>query len=128
VRRLAALTLPLLLALAMFARMLVPTGWMPAEGGGFAFVPCPSAGPVAAPTAAMHHGGASQHAPGHDSGKAATDCAFAPLLAGGTLPPPTMLPAPPALAAAAPPALLLSPMRAGASHGLPPATGPPART
>lgn len=114
----------LLLALAVLARVLVPSGWMPAEHGGLAFVPCPAAGPVT--TMPMHHGGA-QDGPVHGS-KAASDCAFAPLLAAGALSPRVALPDAPAAVTAPSPAAALSPLRPSAAHGLPPATGPPALT
>jgi hypothetical protein len=75
-RRLHPLTI-LLLACALFLRMWVPAGWMPAtNAGAFAIEPCAAAAPMPmASHDAAHHG--SPHKDHHDG-----DCAFAPHHAG----------------------------------------------
>jgi len=112
------------LACALFLRMLVPAGWMPAASGALAIEPCPAA--EAPPVVAMagHH-----HDPGHHSHGAHHDgdCAFAPLtsaFAGSQMPP--ML-VPPATAG---PLIDDAGTRLFFARGPPapppPATGPPA--
>jgi hypothetical protein len=111
-----------LFACALFLRLWVPTGWMPAaSGGAFAIEPCAAAAPLP-----MAHMNAAHHGSSHN-GQHGGDCAFAPHHASVAQP------------AIAPP--LLAPMRAAAplakqfaTHTFatgppappPPATGPPA--
>lgn len=110
-----------LLAAALFLRVLIPAGWMPApEHGAFAIAPCPAVGEGITGHSANHHHGS--HKAQHDG-----DCAFSPLHAGFA---PTA--AAPSFAAtvilAAPP--LADPAIASFPTGPPapppPATGPPA--
>jgi len=76
------LALILVLACALVMRMAVPSGWMPVANahGSIELAPCPSAGPVKAEhTHHDHHSGSPKQ---DHKGKAAADCAFAPLHAG----------------------------------------------
>lgn len=120
--RRARLPLYVLLACALFVRLSIPAGWMPATGAGlFAIEPCVAAAPVAMPQhdAAHHHSHKYQQ---HDG-----DCAFSPLAAAAA--PADLVPT------------LLPPLAAEATHHRsvpmpffatgppsppPPATGPPA--
>jgi len=67
-----------LLACALFLRVVVPAGWMPAEGAGlFAVEPCPAAGP-----APMMHISGGHHDDGDHKSSTAPhtgDCAFQPI-------------------------------------------------
>lgn len=125
-----------LLGLALFLRVLVPSGWMPASDGSFTIMLCPADGPVPAPEAAMaHHGGEHAHAMDqthgspdqHDSAQIDPDCAFAPL--GGALSaPPLLAQLDPATSPAAAPALpaYTTSIGRGLAAPPPPSTGPPA--
>jgi hypothetical protein len=114
-----------LLALALAVRVLVPAGWMPAEGQGLAITICSGNGAETAWVDA--EGKIHKHDPAQDS-MADHPCAFAgmgaPMLGGDVLPPPLALPAPRDEIAS----LSLAPATIG--QGLaappPPATGPPA--
>lgn len=107
--------LPVLLALAcaLFLRVLVPAGWMPApSSGAFAIEPCPAADAASMAMSADNYGHKNSGKDQHSS-----DCAFAPFHAG--------------LAHASEPASLASPALATAATyraDWPPflATGPPA--
>ncbi|MES2441785.1 MAG: hypothetical protein V4574_03075 [Pseudomonadota bacterium] len=113
-----------LLALALVARVLVPAGWMPAEGRGLAITLCSGGSAVAAwvDAAGKVHKGDHQPAGAPDH-----PCAFAglgaPMLGGEVFP--AILPASASDEAAS---LALTPAAVG--RGLaappPPATGPPA--
>jgi len=111
-----------LLATALFLRMLIPAGWMPApEHGVFAIAPCPAAADdgVSGHAAAHHHG---SHKAQHDG-----DCAFAPLHAGFATT--DHAPALIAAAATAEPPLShpeIASFPTGPPATTPPATGPPA--
>ena len=120
----------LLVALALLARVAVPSGWMPmAEAGHLRLVLCPEGGPAKAQAA--HHGRHGGHAkpaepdhPDDDRGP----CAFAAASLALDGPAPVELAAPvpirePAAPAAAP---ATAPGRRRAPPP-PPATGPPAR-
>lgn len=111
-----------LLALALFVRALVPTGWMPvATAQGMAFTLCPSQD---APPAAMaaHHGGA-------EHGKAMLPdhpCAFAGLGLSADVPPPILaVPLAPVLPDFVAPPVLGVGVGRGLAAPPPPATGPP---
>lgn len=108
----------LLLACALFLRLWVPAGWMPAaNGAAFAIQPC-----AAAPAMPMAHHGSPAHKDAHDG-----DCAFAPHHGG--IAQLSVPPAPPMVAAhSAPPpqAGLLVPFATGPPSLPPPSTGPPA--
>ena len=110
-----------LLACALFLRVWVPAGWMPAaSGGGLAIAPCAAAGPMVMAEADPTHHDPSHKAP-HDG-----DCAFAPHHAGAAQ---AAIIAPvvaPALAAAPVPEHFAAPLFAtGPPAPPPPATGPP---
>jgi hypothetical protein len=114
-----------LLAFALFLRVLVPAGWMPAShGGAFAIEPCPAAAAPSIHAAQhQHHGGEDHqsHRVGHDG-----DCAFAPLLAGfaaADLAP--SLPAPMPIAGLPATPLAAATLKTGPPALPPPATGPP---
>ena len=114
-----------LLAFALFLRVLVPAGWMPAASGGlFAIEPCPAAAPIPSLQAAghHHHGGADHHSHGSHDG----DCAFAPLLAASApLDLAPVLPAPTLVAQVPSTPLAAAPLKTGPPALPPPATGPP---
>jgi hypothetical protein len=99
------------MACALFLRVWVPAGWMPAPAGGaFAIAPCTASAPAPLSHASSHHG--SSHKNQHEG-----DCAFAPLQS--------------ALAKAEAPALVpvrsLPPIMLGENKTAPFfATGPPA--
>jgi hypothetical protein len=110
------------LVTALFLRVWVPAGWMPAPiGGAFAIQPCEAAAPVPM----VMHGKAhhnNSHKAQHDG-----DCAFSPLHAGATPngQAPALVTVP--LAAAALPHHSPAPFFAtGPPAPPPPATGPPA--
>lgn len=111
-----------LLAVALFVRALVPTGWMPvATADGVRFELC--AGQAMPPQAGMHHG----HKEGGKPALPDHPCAFAGLgLAADTAPSPVVLPIP----GFAPPPAAPRPLAVAVGRGLaappPPATGPPA--
>jgi len=111
------------LTCALFLRVWVPAGWMPAPTGGvFAIEPCAGAAP--APMAmvgkASHHD--SSHKAQHDG-----DCSFAPHHAGVTAATHLPMMAAPLLAATALPDHSPAPYLAtGPPAPPPPATGPPA--
>lgn len=120
-----------LIATALFVRLLVPSGWMP-SGAGFWLVLCPDGGPVPAVAAAPHgHGGMHAHAaPASDHDPAShldQPCAFA----GFSLPfegrASVGLAQPPSLAKARTPRLPrdLPAVGRGLAAPPPPATGPP---
>jgi hypothetical protein len=110
----------MLLAAALFLRLLVPAGYMAgSSAGGPALVPCPAM--VAAPVMA-HHGHHDGRAP-----HAETPCPFAALAA------PALPPANPLALAPRQPAFALAPawlpaerFAPAAAAPPPPATGPPA--
>lgn len=112
-----------LLALALFVRALVPSGWMPvATPDGMGIAMC--SGQVAMPPmAGMHHGQKE-----HGGGKALPDapCAFAGIgLAADTPPPPpVLLPRSFAAAPSPVPAFAVT-VGQGLAAPPPPATGPP---
>jgi len=116
-----------LLGCALFLRLLVPAGWMPApDRGAFAIEPCPAAAPVASAHAAAHHhhGRADHqsHSSNHDG-----DCAFAPLSAGiASLDLAPLAAAPVLIAQRQATPLVASPLKTGPPALPPPATGPPA--
>jgi len=110
-----------LLGLALVLRVLVPTGWMPSERGGFAITICSGSGMESAWVDAdgkLHKEAPAQGGDQH--------CAFAGLGAPvvGSCLPPAIVPAKPAVAAPA-----VSQTLAAIGQGLaappPPATGPP---
>jgi hypothetical protein len=110
------------LACALFLRLWVPSGWMPAANAGpFAIEPCASAAPMPmAHSDGAHHGSPHKHQ--HDG-----DCAFAPHHSGlaQAAPAPTLLA--PFLAPAPLPQHFAAPLFAtGPPAPPPPATGPPA--
>ena len=119
------LTLPLL-AFALFLRVLVPAGWMPAaNGGAFAIEPCPAAAPVPSVHASQHHhddaAGHHSHGTSHEG-----DCAFAPLLAGfASLDLAPQLHAPPPVPQVPAASLAAAALNTGPPALPPPATGPP---
>ncbi|MEI9851811.1 MAG: DUF2946 family protein [Sphingomonas sp.] len=114
-----------LLALALAVRVLVPAGWMPMQGQGFAITLCTGAGAVEAWVDADGELGKRPAAPDTERGR---HCAFAglggPLL--GDAPDAALaIPFAPEAAAAKPPALTAAIGR-GLAAPPPPATGPPA--
>jgi hypothetical protein len=117
-----------LLAFALFLRVLVPAGWMPASSGGvFAIEPCPAASGAPLLHAEghhLHHGSADHHSHGssHDG-----DCAFAPLSTGVASLDLAPLLATRGVVAQPRPAPLATPLlKTGPPALPPPATGPPA--
>jgi hypothetical protein len=117
-RRSRPLTM-MLLACALFLRVWVPAGWMPASGGNaFAIELCPSVSdPV---THASHHDGS--HKGQHDG-----NCAFAPLHSGLTASPSAAIVPTPLLATSAARGDHRTPFFPTGPPALPPpATGPPA--
>ena len=122
--RRARLPLYVLLACALFVRLSIPAGWMPATGAGlFAIEPCVAAAPVAMPSheAGHHH---HQHKQQHDG-----DCAFSPLTSAAAPAEALPAPAPPVAQDATPSHSAASPFYAtGPPSPTPPATGPPALT
>jgi len=65
------------LAFAIFLRVWVPAGWMPAaQGSAFAIEPCPAAAPAPA-IHSMKHDGGDHHGSSHQN-QHSGDCAFAP--------------------------------------------------
>lgn len=111
------------LTCALFLRVWVPAGWMPAPtGGAFAIEPCAAAAP--APMAmvgkVLHHD--SSHKAQHDG-----DCAFSPLHAGLASATHAPIITGPTLGATALPDHSPAPYLAtGPPAPPPPATGPPA--
>jgi hypothetical protein len=110
----------MLLAAALFLRLLVPAGYMVGSAaGGLALVPCPAV--ASAPVMARHghHDGSAPHAE--------APCPFA-ALAAPALPPadPLALAPPQATYALAPAWLPAETLAPGAAAPPPPATGPPA--
>jgi hypothetical protein len=68
-------------ACALFLRLWVPAGWMPAaSGGAFAIAPCVASVPAQLAKVAHHHSGTHED-PAHKA-QHQGDCAFAPLGAG----------------------------------------------
>lgn len=112
-----------LLALALAVRLLVPAGWMPAQGQGFAITLCTGAGAVEAWVDADGKLGKRPAAPDSGNGK---HCAFAGL--GAPLPGPMAEPAAPFAPAVtiSPPPALTAAVGRGLAAPPPPATGPPA--
>jgi hypothetical protein len=110
------------IACALFLRVWVPAGWMPASGGGaFAIEPCAAASAMPMSQANPAHHGSSEN--GQHNG----DCSFAPHHAGIAGPPETAGIVAPLLAAAAAPQHFSASAFATAPPALPPpATGPPA--
>src|SRR5690242_19917100 len=99
------------LTCALFLRVWVPAGWMPAaKGGAFAIEPCSAAAPAPMAMQGKHHD--SSHKAQHDG-----ECAFSPLHAGLASATHTSFQVGPALAATALPDHSPSPYLA---------TGPPA--
>jgi hypothetical protein len=118
--------LPLLLTLvcALFLRVLVPTGWMPASSGAFSIELCPGAEavPMAMP---MHGKSTGDHNPHKDQHSG--DCAFSPFHAGfASAQEHAAITAPVEAASAAPPFPSSSAMATGPPALPPPSTGPPA--
>ena len=116
----------LLLACALFLRLWVPAGWMPAANGAlFAIEPCPAAQPMVT-AHGMHDHGSSDHHGDHKAGHDG-DCSFAPHHGGLAQLASTPVPAEP-LAATERPAQPGTPafFATGPPAFLPPATGPPA--
>lgn len=114
-----------LLALALFVRALVPTGWMPAPAdGGLALVPCPTSGPApVAPAAMAGHGHHDPAAPDKAEHQAASEtCPFG-AMAGAT----AALPPAPALFVDAPAALPATSSPRALAPRAPPRLRPPAR-
>jgi len=113
-----------LLAFALFLRVLVPAGWMPAASGGmFAIEPCPAAQGPSLHAAMHHHRGNADHRShgGHDG-----DCGFAPLSTGVASVDLAPLLATPGLVAQPRSAPLATPLlKTGPPALPPPATGPP---
>jgi hypothetical protein len=109
------------LVTALFLRVWVPAGWMPAAtGGAFAIQPCAAAAPVP-----MEMHGKAHHKSSHKA-QHEGDCAFSPLHSGAT--PNSSAPALVAvpLAAASLPHHAPAPFFAtGPPAPPPPATGPP---
>jgi hypothetical protein len=108
------------LTCALFLRVWVPAGWMPAaSGGAFAIEPCAAAAP-----APMVHG---SHHDGSHKGQHEGDCAFAPHHAGFASAAAVPALVAPALAPVALPGNEPPPFFAtGPPAPPPPATGPPA--
>jgi len=110
----------LVLACALFLRVWVPVGWMPAPtGGAFAIEPCAAAAPTPM-SHASHHG--SSHKNQHDG-----DCSFAPHHTGAAQA--TSTPALAQLVAeriALPEHFAAPTLATGPPAPPPPATGPPA--
>jgi hypothetical protein len=115
-----------LLTWALFLRVLVPTGWMPAaQGGAFAIQPCPATAPAPVMHEMKDHGGA-HHGPSHQS-QHSGDCSFSPMQASAV--PIDHVPLIPASLLAAEPSTndAASPLFAtGPPAPPPPARGPPA--
>ena len=112
---------PLLIALALAVRVLVPSGWMPDQARGFAITLCTGAGAETAWIDADGniHKKAPATAPDHL-------CAFAGVAApmlGGDPPVSIVAPAPVAVAARVQPLIAVG---QGLAAPPPPATGPPA--
>jgi hypothetical protein len=112
----------IVLACALFLRVAVPAGWMPAANGGtFAIEPCAAANPTAH---AM--GKADHHDPSHKA-QHNGDCAFAPLHAGVAAAAHTPPLFAPLLVTSRVADHLFAPFFATGPPALPPpATGPPA--
>ena len=111
----------LLLACALFLRVWVPAGWMPAAtGGAFAIEPCAAAAPLP-----MVHGNAAHH--GSHKEQHDGDCAFAPHHAGAAQTTLAPILQPPLVAAAPLPQHFADAVfDTGPPAPPPPATGPPA--
>jgi len=115
------------LACALFLRVLVPAGWMPASSGGpFAIEPCPAAAPQPMVHMAGHHGampadhGSSDHHQGGDACFSALLVGFAPVDRPAIAPSPAIVtPAPVCFSAT-------SVLTTGPPAPPPPSTGPPA--
>lgn len=114
------------LACALFLRLWVPAGFMPAPGGGlFALAPCPAAGAVPLAHAAGHDHG--RHVPSHPSDHDGA-CAFALLAASFAHSDPSAPALAPGLVVAMPVAhRQLAQLQSGPPALPPPATGPPLR-
>lgn len=112
----------IVLACALFLRLSVPDGWMPAPTGGpFAIEPCPAAAPMTMPM-----GGTSDHGSSHKGGHDG-ECAFAPFQTGIDLAAATPpLHVPQAAPEAQPERIRLQSLTGGSPAPPPPATGPPA--
>jgi hypothetical protein len=112
----------LVLACALFLRMWVPAGWMPASSAGaFAIQPCAAAAPMS-----MTHADSSHHDPSHKA-QHDGDCSFSPHHAGVAQAFVALAPLPPLKAAAPLPEHSSAPAFAtGPPSPPPPATGPPA--
>lgn len=121
--------LPLLLALfvALSLRVLVPTGWMPAQGeGAFAITPCPASDDVA--MLASGHSMAGHHDAAHKE-HSGSDCSFSPHHGGFAGVDEARFLAAPFAARARPRALTAAPLTSTGPPALPPpSTGPPALT
>jgi hypothetical protein len=113
-----------LLALALLLRLVVPAGWMPAAGGGYAITLCTGAGVSRAWVDAegkVHKGEPGKAAPDHQCVFAGFSAALdAPPLAGALLAPLAAVEALPPLARSA------VAIGRGLAAPPPPATGPPA--
>jgi hypothetical protein len=112
----------IVLACALFLRVLVPAGWMPApKAGAFAIELCDAA----TPAQAIEHAGKAHH--GSKGNSHGGDCAFAPLQAGfATAPAASVLPAPAAVREILPQQFLARTFARGPPAPPPPARGPPA--
>jgi hypothetical protein len=125
-RQRQALTL-CLLACALFLRLLVPAGWMPASSGGaFAIEPCPAAAPRAMVHMAGHHGAMpGDNGSSHKDHQGGDACFSALLIGFASASQPALVPAP-TIVAAAPLSFFAAPVLARGPPALPPpSTGPP---
>jgi hypothetical protein len=115
---------PLLMALALFARMLVPAGFMPAANGVPGLVICTGAGAMVLPVAAMPM---EHQAPGDSHHDGEHSCPFAPMAAAADLAAPLPAPVLPFLSIAAARVVLAIATRPGLGLAAPPPpkTGPP---
>ncbi len=115
-----------LLACALFLRVMVPAGWMPATGGGlFAIELCPAAAPAPIIHSMKDHGAHHAPSPGkqHDSGS----CAFAPMQSAAAAPELAAAPPSPPIADTVLSAGFVSAfLPTGPPASPPPARGPPA--
>jgi hypothetical protein len=120
--RTSRLPILFLVACALFLRLWVPAGWMPASGAGaFAIEPCAAAAPMT-----MGKGDAGHHGSSH-KGQHEGDCAFAPHHGGAATPDLSSPILAPVLADAQTPHQQIGTVFArGPPAPPPPATGPPA--
>lgn len=122
--------LPILLTLvcALFLRVLVPAGWMPApNGGAFAIEPCPAASPQPMVGMTSDHGGMPlDHGSSHKEHQGGDACFSALLIGFAPVDQPTLLSAH-AIIAEPPAGFFAAPaFKTGPPAPPPPSTGPPA--